>query len=88
MHCTSVRWFKDERQLYEGENYNFLYMGDWSGLEIVDPIPRDAGKYTVKIFNEQGSVTSSCHVTIDLPLVESKDIPGPPLESLETLKQQ
>ncbi|XP_052781966.1 muscle M-line assembly protein unc-89-like isoform X2 [Mya arenaria] len=83
----TVRWFKEERQLYEGENYNFLYMGDWAGLEIIDPIPRDAGKYTVKIYNDMGTVTSSCDVTMDLPLVEGKDIPTPTIEAIEELKQ-
>ncbi|XP_052214000.1 myosin light chain kinase, smooth muscle-like [Dreissena polymorpha] len=80
-----VQWFKDGYQIYEGINYNFLSVGEWAGLEVINPLPRDAGRYMVKIVNDLGSVTSVCDVTMDLPLVEGKAIERQDLETTEEL---
>ena len=67
-----MQWVKDNQILQEDDRLNFLSVGDWYGLEVLEALPRDEGTYTIKLDNSAGFVLSSCRVDMKLPKEDPK----------------
>lgn len=71
-----------------GKRHNILSVGNWFGLEVLNPEPRDAGSYTFKAVNSSGRVASTCEVDIDLLGSKEEDVPAVVIESTDELTKE
>jgi len=84
----SVQWFRNGNLIEAGRRHNILSVGNWFGLEVLNPDPRDAGTYTMKADNASGRVASTCEVEIDLLGSSEQDVPPVNIETTGELTKE
>lgn len=80
-----MQWYRNGNLVEPSQRHNFLQAGNWFGLEVLNPNPRDAGTYTVKAVNGAGRVASTCEVEIDLLAAREHDVPQLSIETTDKL---
>ena len=60
----TARWFHEEEEIEESEDFQFVSDGDIRKLEFAEVFPDDSGTYTCVITNESGEARCSCMVNI------------------------
>lgn len=63
--CDSVKWYVDEEEISDDEDFEFKEDGDVFSFRIASINPEDEGTYGVKATNEYGVSTSACTLTVN-----------------------
>jgi len=68
---ASVRWFKDNKEIYGSKKHLLSYSDDKASVRIAVTEAKDTGKYRCEASNRVGSVETECTLTVhSAPLVE------------------
>ncbi|BFZ15552.1 hypothetical protein BsWGS_18591 [Bradybaena similaris] len=60
-----LRWFKNDKEIFDGPDYTFTSHGGLSSLEVVYVKQSLAGKYTVQASNTEGTTSCSCVLEVE-----------------------
>lgn len=59
-----IHWFRNERELSDGEKYKISFKSGVAALEIMNLLVTDSGSYTCEVSNNAGS--ESCNTLISV----------------------
>ena len=63
---ASIRWFKDNKELYDGKRYRLTYDKDVvATLGFADSVVNDSGTYRCEAVNKLGRVDTECKLTVE-----------------------
>ncbi|XP_055900297.1 twitchin-like isoform X6 [Biomphalaria glabrata] len=60
-----VQWYKDGREIQDGDHYTIKYSFGICTMEITNAKPEDSGKYTCIAINNLGQHETSCKVVVE-----------------------
>lgn len=67
---AEVKWFKDWKELYQGERYNISSTKRRAEIEIKQPVVNDAGTYRCLLRNAVGEVECEAKLSIRCKFVK------------------
>ena len=62
---SSIHWYKDNKELYDGKRYHLSYAKDDATLKFADSTVGDSGTYRCEAVNKLGRVDTECKLTVE-----------------------
>ena len=62
---ATIKWFKDDKEIYPNKKYTCHYKDEIAMLEITQADFKDGGSYRCEAFNKLGRISTECRLTVE-----------------------